>query len=153
MTALPECVQAAAAVVPGVDVVAIAGIVGTLLGAILGAAITWKVQQRQFAHEDRTRFHDRRLAVYAEFNEACDRVTADAHAGAADVHHLDQVLRSYQTLRLIASEQVWAPARAVQATIAKLASAPAAEFATLEQALTNQQRELSGAIRRELGVE
>src|SRR6267154_12304 len=147
MTALPECVQAAAAVVPGVDIVAIAGIVGTLLGAILGAAITWKVQQRQFAHEDRTRFHDRRLAVYAEFNEACDRVTADAHAGAADVHHL------YQALRLIASEQVWAPARAVQATIAKLASAPAAEFATLEQALTNQQRELSGAIRRELGVE
>ncbi len=139
------------------DVVAIAGIVGTLVGtvvgALVGALVTWKVQQRQFAHEDRTRFHDIRLAVYAEFNDACDKVTAAAHAGAQAPHDLARVARSYETLRLVASERVWAPAREVQATITKLASAPASDFAALERELTSQQRELSYAIRRELGVE
>jgi len=59
-----------------VDVVAIAGIAGTLLGTALGAWVTWKIQARQLEHEDKTRFHDRRLATYAEFGGACNAVMA-----------------------------------------------------------------------------
>src|SRR5437660_10505897 len=107
MIALPVCLQVGAAVASAtVNIDAIAGIVGTLLGTIVGAVITWQVQRRQFEHEDETRFHDRRLTVYAEFNDACDKVSSTVLSGGAPGPHMATAVRAYEMLRLVASRPV-----------------------------------------------
>src|SRR6266850_368844 len=107
---------------PGVDVVAIvgiiAGVVGTLLGAGLGAYVTWKIQKRQLEHEDQTRFHERRLMVYADFGGACNEVMAAKRIGGSWAPGLTRLNTSYQTLKLIASEPVIKAAGPVHDTIA-----------------------------------
>jgi hypothetical protein len=48
-------------------VVGISAIIGTLLGTLIGAGVTLWVQMTQRKHEDRTRFHEERLKIYAEY--------------------------------------------------------------------------------------
>jgi len=47
--------------------IAVAGIVGTLLGTVVGGVSAWLIQRQQLAHAERVRFHDKRLAEYANF--------------------------------------------------------------------------------------
>ncbi|HYL20983.1 MAG TPA: hypothetical protein VEU74_04415, partial [Gemmatimonadales bacterium] len=96
----------------------VAGVVGTLLGATVGLLGSWWIQKRQLEHEDETRFHDRRLAVYAEFNDACGKLVSakQVNADIATVNqHLSRVLIAWENLRLIASGPVVAAARPIHA--------------------------------------
>jgi len=152
MTALPGCLQAGAAVVAaGVDIVAIAGIVGTLLGTILGAVITWKVQQRQFAHEDSTRFHDRRLAVYAEFTDACPKVVAERLAGTPFLQDQARLIVSFETLRLVATAPVAQAATQVHGIVHQVIQSPNPQ-ALVPQFNINMAL-LGTGMRAELGVQ
>jgi len=137
----------------GVDFTAITGILGTLLGAALGAFVTWKIQRDQLARQDRTRFHDRRLSVYTDFNYTCNHIfgALGSHqlASATDI---DKLLQTFEILRLIASDHVAKTATVVfnTATHAIQANVPAAQ----EQVdIFNQQMAtLVIAIRNEVGL-
>src|SRR3989442_11466853 len=156
MTALPAWLQAGAATVPaGLDVVAIAGIIGTLVGtvvgALIGARVTWKVQQRGFAHEDRTRFHDRRLATYAEFTDACGKVAAERLVGTPYLQDQARVIVSFETLRLVSTAPVVQAATQVHGTVSQLIQSPNPQ-ALMPQFNINMAA-LGTAMRAELGVQ
>ncbi len=151
---LLSCTQAPVAH-SAVDVVAIAGIVGTLVGtvvgAVVGAVVTWKVQQREFAHEDRIRFHDRRLTVYAEFTDACGKVAAALLAGAPFLQDQARVIVSFETLRLVATAPVSQAATQVHAIVFQLAQGQNPQALMPQFNITMAQ--LGIAMRRELGVQ
>ena len=56
-----------------------AGIAGTLLGTGLGGWLTWKVLERQLEHADKTRFHERRLDIYATYTGAVSAPGRSTH--------------------------------------------------------------------------
>jgi len=154
MTALPSWLQAGAAVIQaGVDVVAVAGIVGTLLGTIIGAIITWQIQRWQFEHEDETRFHDRRLTVYAEFNDACDKVSSTVLSGGVPAPHMATAVRAYEMLRLVASRPVRDAAGPVQTAAFALIKAPVGNRNPQMAAYNTAMATLVNVMRAELGVE
>ncbi len=136
------------------DVVAIvgivAGVVGTLAGAALGAWVTWKIQQRQLEHEDRTRFHDRRLATYADFNDACAGVFAARSIGR-EPKDVGRVTVAYATLNLIASRSVYDLAARVHEVVAKLATMEV-EAETVKKDYFGRMNALRDAMREELGM-
>lgn len=78
------------------SIIAIAGIAGTLLATIVGAVSAVWIQRRQLEHEDRTRLHDRRLAAYADFNDACNRMMSSL----TEVPEVETEERSSQTIKL-----------------------------------------------------
>ena len=135
-----------------IDVVAVAGIAGTLLGALLGALVTWKVQARQLEHEDRTRFHDRRLAVYGEFNAACNMMAAAIQARGSFLEPQAVVIRTFESLRLVASQPVAEAATQVHATMLALATAPVTSHTALVTTFNSQMAALCRAMREEIGV-
>ena len=146
-----------AAATSRLDVVAVAGITGTLLGTALGAWVTWKIQELQLKHEDKTRFHDRRLAIYAEFTDACGKLLSAKEVGAGvpeTTEFLGRVVLAWETLRLIASRPVREAARPVHAAMADVVK-PEAQGQAL-QAIKNRfvadGVKLEAAIRKELGV-
>src|ERR1035437_9114472 len=83
------------------DLVAIAGIIGTLAGAALGAVVTAKVQERQLAHENATRFHEQRILAYAKFNQAAGFAVAACKTGTNSTKAIEEVIESWESLRLI----------------------------------------------------
>ena len=139
----------------GADVVAIAGIVGTLLGtlggALIGAFVTSRVQQRQLAHEDETRFHARRLAVYAEFRDACGKVAAAIATGQPYLSDNARAIVSFETLRLVATAPVVEAATLVSGIVLQLTQAPNPQ-ALMPQYNINMAL-LGNAMRQELGVQ
>ncbi len=135
-----------------VDVVAIAGIAGTLLGTALGAWVTWKIQQRQLEHEDRTRFHDRRLAVYAEFADASNAVMAALLTGNNWVNDLQRVVGSFASLRLVASTQVFHVATPVHTAVTDAVHGRIANLQAFMPQFNNSAAQMSVAMRAELGI-
>ena len=140
-----------------IDVAAIAGIVGTLLGTALGALVAWRIQQSQIKHEDETRFHDRRLAVYAEYNDACGKVFASRLAtGAHSLENMARVLTAYETLRLVASKPVAVAAMQVHSIVVQLAvptlSNGQAAAGALSPQFNSSLAALGNAMRTELGI-
>lgn len=96
----------------------VAGIVGTLLGTVLGAVSAVWIQRRQLEHEDRTRFHDRRLAAYADFNDACNRMMASlTRAGEVESEDAARFLGGFEAVRLISSRPVGDAAAPVHAVV------------------------------------
>jgi hypothetical protein len=89
-----------------VDWVAIAGIIGTLAGTALGAYVTWKIQKLQVEHENKVRFHERRLAIYADYTDASNKAFANFQAGIDSGDQIFIAARLWETLRLIASQKV-----------------------------------------------
>lgn len=100
------------------SIIAIAGIVGTLLGTIAGVASAVWIQHRQLQHEERTRFHDQRLATYADFNDACNRMISSlALARPVSAEDAARFVRAFETVRLISSKAVWDAAASVHAAV------------------------------------
>src|SRR6266545_3306929 len=125
----------------------VTAIVGTLLGACLGAYVTWKIQQLQLQHEDRTRFHDRRLTVYAAFNDACQKVVAAIGTSAPySVHHAEAV-KTFEMLRLVASQGVTTSATLVYLSILGFTTAPPQGRAALLVTYNGQMAALCTAMR------
>jgi hypothetical protein len=100
------------------SIIAIAGIAGTLLGTIAGVVSAVWIQQRQLQHEDRTRFHAQRLATYADFNDACNRMISSlVLAGPVPAEDAARFIRAFETVRLISSKAVWDAAASVHAAV------------------------------------
>ena len=133
------------------DWTGIAGIIGTLLGAALGAFITWQVQQLQLEHDNRTRFHSRRLEVYATFNDACQRVVAAAGLQYRDDPAFNEFTKTYETLRLVAGPGVIAAATPVHSSVLG-AYQDRAISPDASTAYNRQMASLCGVMRSEIGV-
>lgn len=90
-----------------VDWTAIFGILGTLGGFAIGAFTTYKIQERQLAHEDKTRFHDLRMEKYTEFTQAANKAVSFFMSDRYDSKSCFEFQNSYNTVRLVASEDVF----------------------------------------------
>ncbi len=91
----------------GGDIVALAGIAGTLLGTGLGAWLTWKVLERQLKHADKTRFHERRLDIYATYTGAITRMWSRFQIGGEyEPAEYKVVSRNFDLLRLVGTPAV-----------------------------------------------
>jgi hypothetical protein len=109
----------------GADTVAIVGIIagvaGTLLGAIIGACVAIKIQKDQLSHDDETRFHEHRLVVYTNFNTASNRMFSlcwgDQPCTETEILN---TAHSLEALRLVASEPVEKAALCVKDTLAEI---------------------------------
>lgn len=87
--------------------VGIAGIVGTLLGGHLANRNVQRAADKQRAHENRTRYHAARLEVYADFNDAANKVVAWRLLGATCPEAVAaKFLVATEKLRLIGSRPV-----------------------------------------------
>jgi len=131
----------------------VAGIIGTLLGAGLGAFVTWKIQKRQLEHEDRTRFHERRLEVYAEFNEAASEVLAAKQTGNNWVAGLARMNKNFETLKLIASQSVIDAAIPVQGLVTDVVNDRIADIPGVMPKYYGDSNALTDAMREELGAD
>jgi hypothetical protein len=91
--------------------IAVTGMLLTFLAGVGGAVIAGRyaleAQSRQFGQENTTRFHARRLEVYADFIASANRVApalgADVPYPASDVAAFMKV---FETARLVASPAV-----------------------------------------------
>lgn len=134
----------------------IVGVTGTLLGTALGAMVTLLVQGRQLRHEDRTRFHDRRLQIYTDFNDACNKVVTQVLSAAPyPSAEIQRVIHLGEVLRLVASQSVVDAAapvhRAINAVVLAGGKAPPDVGAWFVQFNTDLTALLK-AMRAEIGV-
>lgn len=88
----------------------IAGIIGALVGVFLGSFFTYKMQARQIAHENSTRFHDLRIEKYAEFTKAANEAVSRFVTDQYDYDLCSTFQTTYNTVRLVASNEVLAEA-------------------------------------------
>lgn len=134
------------------DVVAIAGIIGTLAGAALGAFIPWKIQKRQLEHEDKTRFHERRLDVYAKFMEAAQESVSAVATGRRLSAPGDAFIRVYETIRLVATPAVAGAALRVYRAVDDIELAQGAPTAAMITEYSRHVTAFIEAVRSEIGV-
>lgn len=94
------------------------GTIGTLSGVALGAVGSWLIHKRQLSHENRTRFHDLRLRVYADFTGATNQFKAGALTGHWDSIAATKLIESFEQLQMCASMEVVEAATRVHALTA-----------------------------------
>ncbi len=89
------------------DIVAIVGIVGTLVGVCLGSLISWLIHKRSAEHADKTRFHERKLELYAQF-ASMGSFLISSYTVTGKFNPEDQITfaRQLKTLILVASQPV-----------------------------------------------
>lgn len=137
-----------------IDLVAIAGIIGTLFGTIVGALVTLWVQKKQHEQEDRTRFHERRLAIYADFNHACNSVMAALGVGIrVDAIDMAKFLQSFETVRLVASQSVSDAATQVHTTVGEALRGRLQPNGQMFPTFNNEIATLCARMRTEVGIE
>src|SRR5205807_7109378 len=102
---------------------------------------------------DETLFHDRRLTVYAEFNDACDKVSSTVLSGGAPGPHMATAVRAYEMLRLVASRPVKDAADPVHTAAFALVKSPVGNRDPQMAAYNTAMARLVNAMRAELGVE
>jgi hypothetical protein len=132
--------------------IAIAGILGTLLGTALGVFVTWRIQKRQLEHEDETRFHDRRLSIYADFNYACNALIASLGTNSSTTEDMGTFLRTWETLRLIASPRVVVAATPVHTDVMNGMLGQVSDLQSFREKFNQDMVGLLNAIREEIGV-
>ena len=132
---------------------ALVGILGTLSGAALGAFVTWKIQKYQLEHADRTRFHDRRLTIYAAFNDACQQVVAAAIGGLPSAEPTAKLVTAYKMFRLMASRLVAQKAGAVHGSVCDICNAASPPTPAALAKYHSEMVALVNAIRAEIGVD
>lgn len=136
------------------SIVAVAGILGTLGGAALGALVTWKIQRHQVEHEDRTRFHDRRVSSCAEFNAACNHIVGSLNGGQpVPLDHLQAFMRSWETLRLMSSIPVVLAGSVVFADVMMVIRKEVTNVDSFNTAYNAHMISLVDAVRREIGAD
>ena len=135
-----------------IDASAVAGLVGAVAGAALGAYVAWRVQQGRLERERGARTQARRLPLYAAFDDACRRAVAAAGAGAPLTAALAEAAQALEMLRSIASPPVRNAANLVYATASDVAVAPAPNVPALLAAFRARMAALRTAMRAELGA-
>ena len=131
------------------------GVLGTLGGTLVGAFITWRMQTARQEHEDRTRFHERRVDVYAAFISAANESSLGLQPGRPwPVEAIQKTLREFELMRLICSEGVSQPMDQVHAMLTALMQAAEAGQPTDEPRARYNAAVgiLLAAIRKEIGV-
>jgi hypothetical protein len=135
-------------------IIAIAGIAGTLLGTVVGAASAAWIQRRQLEHEDRTRFHEQRLAAYADFNDACNRVaSALVSKQSVATEDMARFVRGFETVRLVASKPVRDAAGSVHTSLGKSLRGETALTNESYAEFNNRVAALCIAMRAETGID
>ena len=136
------------------DAVAIAGIVGTLLGSVITGLLGLITRRQQRAHEDLTRFHETRLSAYTEFSGACNKAVAGARMGISlRTEDFEGLHRSFETIRLIASPRVFFVATKVHGTTISLMRTPTPTDADAKYMSWNLEMATFGnAVRDEMGI-
>jgi hypothetical protein len=139
------------------DLVAVAGIVGTLLAGVIGAALgawaTLRVQRDQREHHDRTRFHEHRVEVYSHFLDACDQLVAAWRVGNNPGEHMRRCNETLETIRLIGTRAVSEAAFAVQAKAYACVDAQPAQREAAWQAFNATMALAAVAMRTEIGTD
>ena len=89
------------------NIIAIAGIMGTLLGVVIGSIMSWRIHKKSVQHADKTRFHDRKLQIFTEFIST-GNLLISSYAVTGKVNTEDQLLLSQRlsTITLMASQPV-----------------------------------------------
>lgn len=140
---------------------AIAAVFGPLVTAAAALGGVWlggrnarKQQQAEFEHQERTRFHDHRSDVYAEFLGAVDRVVSGIVVdGQLDTDYAKAMLRAFWKAQLVATPDVNAKLTAVWLIVARIVSPDGeAVTETTEEEHRASIQALLSAIRSELGV-
>ena len=143
------------------------GIIGTLLGALVANANNRRIAQDARAHENRTRFHDQRLAVYSEVLASLVMVRGYktigvAQMGQSGVHprltffllgELKKVLDGAAKVQLIGSSNVRKAAAHVDTILVPFlrdTTAPLEGGPKLEEELTSALNALETAMREDL---
>ena len=128
------------------------GVVGTLLGGVLGLAGSALIESRSRRHADRTRFHDRRLEVFADLiatgielsvrgGRASDK---KEYQGAIDAVH--EARRIMAQARMLGDEDVRDAVGQIQILI--FASLSDADEGASADTLETRRREIIDAIGR-----
>ncbi len=85
----------------------VASVVGTLLGAGIGAFVTMHQQETRMEYEDRTRFHDIRLNVYSKFILHAANIASDCQKGIPpDTMDINGANESAASLIIVGSPDV-----------------------------------------------
>ncbi len=153
LTALQDSPQAS------VDWVGIAGIVGTLLGAALGSFVTWKIQSLQLAHEDKTRFHERKLAIYSDFTASASVIIAIKRTDSERIlltrlaEAQESEIKNFELLRYVASQNVFKAAISIHGLLTKLTDAQETISDSESHAFYQTIADFSFEARKELGVD
>ncbi len=90
----------------GSDWVAIAGILGTLGGVIVGAVTMYKIQVKQLKHADETRFHDQRLDTYMRFSRNVIRAMSYWRVSIHNSEVVNKTLESLQLINMVGTKSV-----------------------------------------------
>ena len=136
-----------------VDWVAIAGIAGTLIGTIVGSWTTWRIQRGQQEHDDRTRFHERRLTVYADFTDSANKVvSAVTSKQTLPLDEIRRVVGTWELLRLVASPAVIGAAMPVHGAIGDAVNGRVKDVQAYADKFNTDVATLLNAMRAEIGV-
>ena len=131
-------------------------VLGTLGGVCIGAFVTWKIQERQIAHENETRFHERRLDIYAEYLETSSRAIAEFKlAGAMSDNNFSRCANSLQRVRLVASQPVFKVVDECRSMLAEVATAQIKDpknREALSQSFNKKTAQLVKLMRKEINV-
>ena len=121
---------------------------------MLGSYVTWKIQARQLAHEDKTRFHERRLAVYTEFTTTANRIIAAIKVGpTVDADAMLKFSESYELLRLVATTVVMEAALSVHSAVIQVEQAGRPIPDPVNQEFNEQLSAFITKAREEMGVD
>jgi len=131
-------------------------LLGSLGGVGIGSFVTWKIQQRQLAAQERTRFHEQRLEIYTQFTGACNQymsamqVGPQAAANATSAHVL--LIAAFEKLRMCGSTNVFNAATAVHAICVPVMTGQA-NANQVGLAFNARMAELVVEARKELGID
>jgi hypothetical protein len=130
----------------------VVGIGGAVLGAVVGIVGTLLTQRQQLKHQDRTRFHDRRLAAYADFLSALSDAMVARRQARSVQEHVDRCDRAVEIVNLVATGPVLAVAEQAYERISGLLDG-SADLDTAFTACDEAMSATRDAMRREMGVD
>ena len=136
------------------NVIAIAGIVGTLLGVAIGSIMSWWIHRKSIQHADKTRFHERKLETFAQFLST-GNLLISSYAVTGKVNADGQMLLSQQlyTITLMASQPVFEAATKTCSILVEVAKGEHADKNEQQKRFSEAMETTISRMRTELGSE
>lgn len=131
-------------------------LLGSLGGVGIGSFVTWKIQERQLAAQERTRFHEKRLEIYTEFTDACNQYMSAMQVGpqaAAQATNAQiRLVAVFEKLRMCGSTNVFGAASVVHAICAQVMTGQA-NVNQVNLAFNTSIAQVVVEARKELGID